>query len=45
MGMAARKEILGDIGVNDPAAWVPPLGTDQVHIGVILVELVRGGVA
>ena len=38
LGMAARKEILGDVGASDPAEWVPPLGTDQVHIGVILAS-------
>lgn len=36
VGMAARKTILGDAGASDPAAWVAPLGSDQVHIGVIL---------
>ena len=35
-GMASRKAILGDTGASDPAAWVTPLGTDQVHIGVII---------
>ncbi|MBV9355516.1 MAG: peroxidase, partial [Chloroflexi bacterium] len=35
-GMAARKEILGDSGASDPSAWVAPLGSGDVHIGVIV---------
>ena len=37
-GMAARKHILGDIGASDPELWAAPLGTDQVHIGVIIAS-------
>ena len=36
MGMAARKLVLGDTGASDPACWVAPLGTDRVHIGIII---------
>ena len=36
VGMAARKAILGDTGSSDPAGWVAPLGTEQVHLGVII---------
>ena len=35
-GMASRKAVLGDTGPSDPGGWVTPLGTDQVHIGVII---------
>lgn len=32
VGMAARKEILGDLGPSDHSAWAPPLGSGDVHI-------------
>jgi len=35
-GMAARKEVLGDYGASDPSAWIPPFGSGQVHIGVMI---------
>ncbi|MCC3766198.1 Dyp-type peroxidase [Streptomyces sp. UNOC14_S4] len=42
-GMAARKEVLGDLGANDPGNWVPPLGGPDVHIGVMIIaETVEG---
>ncbi len=31
-GMAARAELLGDVGENSPALWDKPLGTPDVHI-------------
>lgn len=36
-GMAARKEVLGDLGANDPSSWNPPLGGPDVHIGVMII--------
>ncbi|MFE0042998.1 Dyp-type peroxidase [Streptomyces albireticuli] len=37
-GMAARKEVLGDVGANDPGNWIPPLGGPDVHIGVMIIS-------
>ena len=34
VGMAARAQQLGDVGVNDPQNWEKPYGTGQVHIAV-----------
>src|SRR5262245_4045201 len=34
VGMAARAEQLGDVGVNEPKNWDKEFGTGQVHIGV-----------
>jgi Dyp-type peroxidase family len=34
VGMAARAQQLGDVGVNDPTHWEKPYGTGQVHIAV-----------
>ena len=31
-GMAARAEVLGDVGESDPAHWEQPFGTPDVHI-------------
>lgn len=31
-GMAARADIIGDIGINSPEHWERPLGTSDVHI-------------
>ncbi|RLV04663.1 peroxidase [Streptomyces griseocarneus] len=36
-GMAARKEVLGDLGANDPGNWIPPMGGPDVHIGVMII--------
>ena len=36
VGMAARKDVLGDSGASDPSAWLAPLGSPDVHIGVII---------
>lgn len=33
-GMAARAELLGDIGESSPANWEPPLGSPEVHVGL-----------
>ncbi|QEL13650.1 Dyp-type peroxidase [Limnoglobus roseus] len=35
-GMAARKAIIGDVGANDPANWVGPLGKPDVHAILIV---------
>src|SRR5262249_17291619 len=34
VGMAARAQELGDVGINAPENWDAPFGTGQVHIGV-----------
>ena len=34
VGMAARAEQLGDVGLNAPANWDFPFGNGQIHIGV-----------
>ncbi|MFI6502050.1 Dyp-type peroxidase [Nonomuraea typhae] len=44
-GMAARKDVLGDVGASDPAQWVDPMGTGQVHIGVVVIAREAGGLA
>jgi Dyp-type peroxidase family len=31
-GMAARAELLGDVGESSPALWEMPLGTPDVHV-------------
>jgi Dyp-type peroxidase family len=31
-GMAARAEVLGDVGESDPAQWERPFGTPDVHL-------------
>jgi Dyp-type peroxidase family len=31
-GMAARADLLGDRGANDPAEWEPGLGTGEAHV-------------
>ncbi|MFD6885185.1 Dyp-type peroxidase [Streptomyces sp. NPDC059957] len=33
-GMAARAELLGDVGDSAPAHWEKPLGTADVHVAV-----------
>jgi len=33
-GMAARAELLGDVGASSPEHWEPPLGSDVVHVAV-----------
>lgn len=33
-GMAARAEILGDIGENAPENWEKPFGTSDVHLAI-----------
>lgn len=33
-GMAARAELLGDVGESAPAHWEAPLGTPDVHVTV-----------
>lgn len=36
MGMAERKDVLGDLGPNDPENWITPLGGKDVHIGIVI---------
>ncbi|PZV17063.1 MAG: peroxidase [Pseudanabaena sp.] len=33
-GMAARAQILGDVGENAPENWEKPLGTSDVHVAI-----------
>ena len=33
-GMAARAELLGDVGDSAPEHWEPPLGTPDVHVAL-----------
>ncbi len=33
-GMAARAELLGDVGENAPDNWEKPLGTGEVHVAL-----------
>jgi Dyp-type peroxidase family len=33
-GMAARAQLLGDVGENSPERWEQPLGTSDVHLAV-----------
>jgi Dyp-type peroxidase family len=33
-GMAARAQLLGDVGENSPEFWEAPLGTPDVHLAV-----------
>lgn len=35
-GMAARKDVLGDHDENDPTNWVAPLGSSDVHVGILI---------
>jgi Dyp-type peroxidase family len=37
-GMAARAELLGDIGDSHPDRWEPPLGTSDVHILLAVIS-------
>jgi Dyp-type peroxidase family len=36
-GMAARKEYLGDVGVNDPSRWDMPHGANGLDIGILVM--------
>jgi Dyp-type peroxidase family len=36
-GMAARAELLGDVGVNAPENWEKPLGTPDVHVALAAI--------
>ena len=36
-GMAARAADLGDVGENAPDKWEKPLGTPDVHVGLVAV--------
>ena len=37
-GMAARAEILGDIGESGPDHWEKPLGTSDVHVAIAVLS-------
>ena len=37
-GMAARAEILGDIGESGPDRWEEPLGSSDVHVAVAVLS-------
>jgi Dyp-type peroxidase family len=37
-GMAARAELLGDVGASSPANWEQPLGTGDVHIAIAAIS-------
>jgi deferrochelatase/peroxidase EfeB len=37
-GMAARSELLGDVGDSSPANWEKPLGTPDVHIALAAIS-------
>jgi Dyp-type peroxidase family len=37
-GMAARAEILGDVGESSPEHWEKPLGTPDVHVVITAVS-------
>ncbi|MGO4103725.1 Dyp-type peroxidase [Leifsonia sp. YAF41] len=37
-GMAARAEILGDVGESAPDHWEKPLGTDDVHVAIAVLS-------
>jgi Dyp-type peroxidase family len=36
-GMAARAELLGDVGVNAPDNWEKPLGSPDVHVALAAI--------
>ena len=36
-GMAARAELLGDVGANGPEHWEQPLGTPDVHVALAAI--------
>lgn len=36
-GMAARKEFLGDVGLNDPSHWDMPHGGNGLDIGLLIM--------
>lgn len=37
-GMAARAEVLGDVGESAPEHWEKPLGTDDVHVAIAVLS-------
>lgn len=44
-GMAARAELLGDVGESAPATWEGGLGTDQIHVLVMISAAHRDALA
>jgi Dyp-type peroxidase family len=45
VGMAARREVLGDCQESDPSSWIPPMGTKDVHAGVVISSRSEDGLA
>jgi Dyp-type peroxidase family len=41
IGMAERKEYLGDIGESDPANWDHPFGSSDLHTALMLMARTR----
>ncbi len=41
IGMAERKEYLGDIGQSDPANWDHPFGSSDLHTALMLMARTR----
>ncbi|GAA3870159.1 Dyp-type peroxidase [Leifsonia kafniensis] len=37
-GMAARADVLGDVGESAPDHWEKPLGTDEVHVAIAVLS-------
>jgi len=37
-GMAARAEVLGDVGESDPDHWETPLGSTDVHVAIAVLS-------
>ncbi len=37
-GMAARADVLGDVGESAPANWERPLGTGEVHVAIAVLS-------
>ena len=37
-GMAARAEVLGDVGESGPDHWEKPLGTTDVHVAIAVLS-------
>jgi deferrochelatase/peroxidase EfeB len=43
MGMAARKDYLGDTGASDPSLWDTYLGRPEFHVGLFLMAQDHAG--
>jgi Dyp-type peroxidase family len=44
-GMAARAELLGDLGESAPSGWEPPLGSSDAHVLVMISATERQALA